>query len=456
MKGIKNFYNGVKNFAYPLVFLLALQSACAFKPAIRPNYLKGKETLLQTILTKEEAEKLKINFKQNPAQYSQQMADHTFTKINQKNPEIAKELAEIPELNDGINTSEAKAVNSIYHLIKNAKIPPNIFKEKKTDKDTLELILEWQGNSNEKSDWSGAIYVSSNFTKIDGKILNAQPIGLEKEEDQIDYKKLKQNGDLIWKSTSNKKDTDGLLITLDIPTYKKINLHINGQLLNFTPAEVLSKNQITFNEKKGLEGKLTIKNANSTNLTPETFALKYIILAGKGDYKFSAPLQALLWAYMDGKLKEGDNPLKNYPGNLEFTKKIWGDMEGKRWENFEEVTSRLNLPELIDHYIKKKFHYDFYIGDKQSDERTFELKSGNCYDTSDFIVYCLTKAGYKADLLWVDSSIPEGHIIVNFEDKDKEFIMDNGTPFPKGILGPYKPLWEIPYTIRGPLLFLKN
>lgn len=73
---------------WPLTLLLALQTACALWPTTRPNYLKGKEALLQKTWTKEEEKRLKKNFKQNPSQYSQEIGNYTFAKMYQKSPEL--------------------------------------------------------------------------------------------------------------------------------------------------------------------------------------------------------------------------------------------------------------------------------------------------------------------------------------------------------------------------------
>jgi len=60
--------------------------------------------------------------------------------------------------------------------------------------------------------------------------------------------------------------------------------------------------------------------------------LRDIVLAGKGDYKYSALLQALLWGYTDAHFEKGDNPFNDYKGLLEF----WGDMKGPRWIDFRK------------------------------------------------------------------------------------------------------------------------
>lgn len=123
----------------------------------------------------------------------------------------------------------------------------------------------------------------------------------------------------------------------------------------------------------------------------------------------------------------------------------------RRWKDFDTVTDRLNAPELIDYYTKKNFTYDEYKGDMVSDQRVFKSKKANCYDTSQFIAYSLQKSGYPTSLLWVESHTDIGHIIVSFKNKGEKFLIDNGTVYPKGIIGPYQSLRETGYTIQGDL-----
>ena len=143
--------------------------------------------------------------------------------------------------------------------------------------------------------------------------------------------------------------------------------------------------------------------------------------------------------------------MKNYQGPVEFVKPIWGEMEGPKWRDFDTVVGRLNTPELLDYWEQNNLGYELYIGSRKSDRSVFESKSANCKDTSEFTVYCLSKSGYDAGLLWVESRIPEGHIITIFEDKGKQFIMDNGKPRPKGLIGPIKSFSEAGYIIQGNL-----
>lgn len=302
-------------------------------------------------------------------------------------------------------------------------------------------MMEW--SADKKSDWSGRFLNVDGTSYPSGKVLDAKPIGFEQGKVEIDKEYLKKYADLKWKSLINPGDTDGIIFTLeDYPMYGKFSFSINGKELSFTLAQILVK-PLVFDEMYGLEGKLVIKNASENRLTPELFALKDMVLTGKGNHRFSAPLQALLWGYMDGRFKENDNPLENYMDALEFVKPIWGNMKGPRWEKASEIISRLNSPELIEYYIKKKIKYEYYHGRFKSPSGVVTSKGANCEDTSEFVVHCLRQAGYQANTLIVRSSIdPKGHTIAHFEDKGNIFIMDNGR-----LRGPYKSWREVPYHI---------
>jgi len=444
---VNKFKFNFKTVTYPLVVLLALETIVGCAPPIRDNYLKDKEAVLQRILTKEEVEELKRKFKQNPEQHSQEVGNYVFSKMYKKSPQFVLEFAQTSELNDGINPQEARAMMSIYNLIKDLKIPPDLFEEKEDlGGNTHKIIMEWHGNK--EGDWSGWFLDIGNSPHSSGRMLNVKPIGFE-QGDKIDDEFLKKYGELQWESMAGGGDTDGLIVTLVYPTYRELIFYINNRQLSFIPRKTLTR-ELVFNEKHGLEGKLIIGNAYKTNLTPELFALKEMVLAGKGDYKFSAPLQALLWGYMDGKFKEADNPFKNYQSPLEFVKPIWGDMEGPRW-TFDKVVDRLSSDRRLLHYYNtQKIIDQDYRGSWKSPKRVFKDGSANCYDTSKWNVYVMKKGGRKTHLVWVHhpgSSI--GHIIMTLEEKKNEiYVLDKDGPN-HFLRGPFTSVFKIPYLIRG-------
>ena len=223
------------------------------------------------------------------------------------------------------------------------------------------------------------------------------------------------------------------------PYNNMLNMIINDTDIRY------SKNQIYSQEIE--EGSLKIKNASGFGFTPELNAIRDLVLAGEGEHRYSSLMQALLWGYVDRKFKEGDNPLKTYQNPVEFVKPIWGDMEGSRWENFDEVVSRLNRPELLHYYDKMNIFDEDYRGNRKTDRGVFESGRGNCYDASQFNNFCLSKAGYATHLIWVDTNYGD-HVIASFEDKGKLYVLDKMGPI-HSFKGPYSSFSEMPYDIIG-------
>ncbi|NQS88346.1 hypothetical protein HQ584_00940, partial [Patescibacteria group bacterium] len=403
--------------------------------------------VLKKSYTAGEIASIEQGFKANPLKYSQAMGDLILWRMHHKSPEFALEFAQTPEIADGINAQEAKAMNSILQLIKPIEIPKDLYEKKESNSNVHKIIMEWKGNK--ESDWNGRFLDLGNINYLSGKILTAEPINFE-AEDVIDQEYLKRFEDLKWKSVSREGDTDGIIFNLQAPIHKEVIFYINSKELKFTPADLLKKD-LVFDEKDGLDGKLTIKNGYQNSLTPELFAIRDMVLAGEGEYRYSSPLQALLWDFMDGKFKEGDNPFKDYKGLVEFVKPIWGWMEGERWRDFDTVTSRLNRPELVDYYTKNRFTYKFYLSPVGSASAAFSEKGGNCVQIEAFQRYCLNKGGYSADLLKVEPWNNEAtwHAVTEFLNNGKRFIMDNGTATPIGIIGPFNSLGETNYIIYG-------
>ncbi|MBW2046609.1 MAG: hypothetical protein JRI96_17330 [Deltaproteobacteria bacterium] len=113
----------------------------------------------------------------------------------------------------------------------------------------------------------------------------------------------------------------------------------------------------------------------------------------------------------------------------------------KRWGDFNGVVERLNAPELIDYYERKRFTYVFWWtipGYRSGGDPywVFKNNKGDCVYITSFTVCCLRKGGYEARELHVSS--PSGlfpyHAVCLFEMNAKRYIMDNGRPDPRGII----------------------
>ena len=119
-----------------------------------------------------------------------------------------------------------------------------------------------------------------------------------------------------------------------------------------------------------------------------------------------------------------------------FTKEareILNSIKDPRWEDFGVVTTRLNSPELIDYYERRRFRYGLrrYVVPPQY---VFEHNEGACESITDFTVYCLQKSGYRARAIRQPLGGYYDHVMCLFEMNGKKYVMDNGSPYPKGIL----------------------
>ena len=421
-------------------------------PTRQPSYFDKHPDVLKKQYTADEIATLKKNFEANPLKYSQAVGDMLLWRMHQKSPEFALEFAQTPEIADGINAPEAKAMDPIYGLIKGIDIPHGLFEKRIIDRYNLNILIEWESNSKEKSDWGCRFIPTDGFYRSGTtRIIGAKPIGFEMGKDRIDIDRdIGPTPQLSWQSQSNSGDTDGILITMTYPEDVVELSFYNGTTLCIKKKELLSKDTISFDENDGLEGKLNIKKVGyKTGFISELVVLNEMVLSGEGEHRYSSLLQALLWGYMDRKFKEKETPLENYQGTVEFVKPVWGEMEGERWEDFDAVTSRLNLPELVDYYTKNKFTYEFYLSHVGSAHAAFSGKGGNCVQIEAFQSYCLNKGGYSTRLLKVEArnSGSYWHTVTEFVNNGKRFIMDNGTRRPRGIIGPFNSLGETNYRL---------
>jgi hypothetical protein len=162
--------------------------------------------------------------------------------------------------------------------------------------------------------------------------------------------------------------------------------------------------------------------------------------------KYCTPLEALLWISYDGNL--GKYKLSNDFSSAELVKNAWRNTptsknyKSERWQDFDEVTTRLNSPILIATYMNDNIHYDnikLGKGDAsiQTPEETFEIKKGICGDTCKFSFYLLSQNGYTYDEFDKHSNgtaavfealgasgFPDGHCVCLYKQNDKFYTID--------------------------------
>lgn len=110
-----------------------------------------------------------------------------------------------------------------------------------------------------------------------------------------------------------------------------------------------------------------------------------------------------------------------------------------RWSDFQTVVERLNAPELLDYYQRDQQQWvDWRTLPTWpvSIQYVFENRKGDCTGIAEFAEYCLTRAGYQAYELKVEPRRPvdNHHSICVFRVDGVKYVMDNGSPVPKGIV----------------------
>lgn len=156
---------------------------------------------------------------------------------------------------------------------------------------------------------------------------------------------------------------------------------------------------------------------------------------------FTGLKRRLVWQYQNGELR-----LTPEAGRMLEAAILKNQ---KRWEDFDVVTARLSSPELVDYYTRQNFSFTFYINNLGSSRYAFKNKGGNGVDIEEFQSYALKKAGYKSERIKV---LPVGvgvnwHPITRYWVPGVKgfYLMDNGVPLPKGIMGPYEKFSESIY-----------
>ena len=155
--------------------------------------------------------------------------------------------------------------------------------------------------------------------------------------------------------------------------------------------------------------------------------LNELLNIGKPEFRrYSTPLQAIIWLLEKKDYDASEIPLKHDLRTL--LRKSWDFSEKDRWSNFDVVTDRLNDPHIIDFYEQNQFSYERRgRSDKNPDIRyLFYYKKGDCIDITEFTIYCLRKAGYKASSQQVPSQVGNwDHYRTQFEMNGEQYIMDN-------------------------------
>ena len=423
-----------------IVVALAFAGCAATK---QPSLYDAQPDLLTKQYTPDEIAAVKQNFDANPLQYSQELGNLMLWKINAKNNTFGRQLAELPDLNDGIDISDVKVLKTIDEYTEDVNFPPDFASNAKLEKRDLSEVLKEVSDyhvlvkwSSEQENYShGIITIIDHNNNLTLKEVN--PKSFEEGDSIVNinapFNAKTSNAMIRINSLTSKDDEDYIELKFSASNNHSLQVGSHGRYDLGDESKIVYLSSTSENAKKYSKVEILV------DLTLD--GLKH------DEYRYSPSLEAFYWFIKDGKFNpESFNEI--YKGSFDFTKMVWGDMEGERWDEFDEVTSRLNLPELLDYYEQQNLSYQYYIGPLKSPKSVFKSRIANCVDNSYFVVHCLGKAGYKVGTIRVKSGSLEGHRISYYKDKGKIFIIDNGTIVPQGIMGPFNSFYEIHWEIK--------
>ena len=429
----------------------------------QPSLYDAQPDLLTKQYTPDEIAAVKQNFDANPLQYSQELGNFMLWRINAKNNTFGRQLTELPDLNDGIDINEIDVLKTIDEYVEDVNFPPDFATKTKLEKRNLlesltkvldyHVLVKW---SSEQENYSSGI-----ITIIDPKnnliLKEVNPKSFEEGDSIVSintpFNVKTGNAMIRINSLTSKDDEDYIELIFSASNNHSLQVGSGGSYTLGDESKIVylsSTNENT--ESDRLAEKSEIVRLSSTNENAKKYSkveiLEDLTLDGlkHDEYRYSPSFEAFFWLIKDGKFNaesfEGE-----YSNSFEFTIKVWGDMGGKRWGEFDKVTSRLNRPNLLHYYGKMNISDEDYWGDRKTNKSVFESGRGNCVDVSQFNAFCLSKAGYKTYLIDVDTDFG-WHVIAAFKDKGKIYILDKMGPT-HYFKGPYDSLYKIPYSIRG-------
>jgi len=164
-------------------------------------------------------------------------------------------------------------------------------------------------------------------------------------------------------------------------------------------------------------------------------------------YRYSPSPEAFLWLIMDGYF---DVQLfeEEYVNSLTFTKTVWGNMEGSRWEDFDAVAARGNTPERLHYYITKNITYK-KGHNTQSETQVFSRGFGDCCDVAFFGKYLLARAGYNTTLRDVKYTNDQQYGLLVKQQDGHYLLAVDFTPAGNTLTGPYGALSQVDDALLG-------
>ena len=431
-------------FAFTLTTVAACQQA-THGPESRPSLfgLTSSSAQFSSDMTYD-ADQIVLmaeKFASAPSEYSREYGLTLLGQIGEISPVVARELGRIPELNDqdGITAADARAIRSIFSLVKDMTLSSDQFRVQRNLNSKKSFVMKWRSSRN-NSNWEGQLI---------GKVIHAKPVDFEKNDgDRINSLFLRKYGILHWRSGVGLEDTDGIIVDIDEPEYKQINLKFNKTPITFNLGDALIQ-EIIFDEADGLDGVLRIgpltdqptrKSGHDSRELALVDMIMDVDITGKPYRGFSIPLQILVEGYKEGRYSDID-PLENYPGNLEFFREESKNFQGNRWKSFEYTIEMVHKPRYAEVFLSKRFRHrigpDTYY--PMSAKTAFETGSTDCKGYANFEWKALKPSGYDLSLLSMDYKHPKGHTTLILRTENGVYSFDSTA----GLTGPFSSIDEI-------------
>jgi len=138
----------------------------------------------------------------------------------------------------------------------------------------------------------------------------------------------------------------------------------------------------------------------------------------------------------------------------EFVEYVWDQTynDDVRWNNFEEVSLRLNSPDMVSLWV---FNNIVYKSEKENEYAPARIIFERGYDDCDgfamFQSYCLKKNGYNAWNVCIGIFHPNGHNVCGYILNGKYYVLDN-YGVKKGPFSSWEELGD--YYIKGASIWL--
>lgn len=98
-------------------FVCCTLLSCAGTGSPMPTLYESHPGIFSKFYSTAEIEAIELGFKADPSQYTLDFAHMILWRIHIKNREFSRQLAKLPNLNDGITSAEARALSTVFHYI---------------------------------------------------------------------------------------------------------------------------------------------------------------------------------------------------------------------------------------------------------------------------------------------------------------------------------------------------